>query len=64
MNNNITSFRVRDTVYYSVYTSQGRLALYTSDYMFAERIARAFRENPHCTEVVVAEVVKRAARRL
>ena len=60
---NIQINRVKDQLYYSVYNSRGDLALLTSDREFAARIARAFRENPRCTEVVVEEPESRTRKR-
>ena len=50
---NLTVTRNKDQVYYSVYNSQGLVALYTQNREFALRIAREFQRNPGCTELVV-----------
>ena len=53
--NNIRTFKVKDTVYYSVYNSAGQLALYTSNRTWAVTIARAFIEDPETRVVLVHE---------
>ena len=53
---NLRLTRDKDRVYYSVYTSQGLVALYTQDREFALRVAREFQANPSCTELVVGEL--------
>ena len=55
MMTNIRTFKVKDTVYYSVYNSRGQLALYTSNRTWAVSIARAFIANPAAEAVVVHE---------
>ena len=52
----LRQYRVGHIVYYTVYNSQGDLALITSSHRIASAIASSLERYPHCTEVSVREL--------
>lgn len=50
-------------VYYTVYNSQGCIALVTSSHTLAVTMARSFEQYPSCTEVSVRELDPKRERR-
>ena len=55
--------RINGELLYSVYNSQGTLAVYTRDRSWAEQLAEAFRKMPRATEVIVAELDEHRVKR-